>query len=139
MTIKTIKALAEQTNIPADLVRAVIRQHGGWDSFRESAEDIDNHGAAGGFSGFIYYTETVAFTEKNKADIIAMAKAQASDYGADSIYSMIAGFNSLDLDACQVAEAIHDPESEDKTQVFNVLAWYVLEEVARAYVDSCEQ
>lgn len=137
--MKTIKAFTAKTDIPADLVRAVIRQHGGWDSFRESASDIANHGAAAGVSGFIYYAETVAFTEKNKADILTLAKAQASDFGTDSIYSMIAGFNGLGLDACQVAEAIHDPESEDRTQVFNVLAWYALEEVARAYYDLCDQ
>lgn len=137
--MKTIKAFTAKTDIPADLVRAVIRQAGGWDSFRESASDIANYGAAGGVSGFIYYAETVAFTEKNKADIIAMAKAQAADLGAESIYSMVAGFNGLDLDACHVAEAIHDPEAEDKTQVFNVLAWYALEEVARAFSDLCDQ
>lgn len=137
--MKTIKAFTAETDIPADLVRAVIRQHGGWSNFKESASDIADYGAAGGVSGFIYYAETVAFTEKNKADILAMAKAQASDFGADSIYSMIAGFNGLDLDACQVAEAIHDPESEDKRQVFNVLAWYALEEVARAFSDLCDQ
>ena len=41
-------------NIDADLIRAVIRQSGGWLSFQEMAQDIYNHGISGGFNGWIF-------------------------------------------------------------------------------------
>ena len=37
-----------------ELIKAVIRQLGG----KEALEDVYNHGADGGFSGFTYYSET---------------------------------------------------------------------------------
>ena len=36
-------------------------------------------GAAGGFSGFIYYTETREFTEKNRAAIVARLREQIDE------------------------------------------------------------
>lgn len=51
---------------------------------------------------------------------------------------MIAGFNCIDLTAEEVAEAIYNGKSEDRTTVFNALAWYALEEVCRGYVDAVE-
>ena len=35
----SLKGLIESTNIPESLVRAVVRQMGGWESFKESAHD----------------------------------------------------------------------------------------------------
>lgn len=46
---KTIKQFCEYSSIDVGLIRAVIRQSGGWQSFQESAPDISNHGIAGGF------------------------------------------------------------------------------------------
>lgn len=137
----TVKAFAAESNIPAALIRAVVRQVGGWASFREMAADVANHGADAGFSGFSYYRDTVAFTKRQKATILEMAKEQASDFGSDSVYEMIASFGCLrrDFDATGVAEAIHNPRSEDRTAVFNALAWYALEETARAYTDFCDR
>lgn len=140
MTIKTIKALIEQTNIPATLVRSTIRQAGGWDSFRESAADIANHGAAGGFHGFIYYTDTVPFAKRNLCDILVYAEDMAADIGESGALELIAGFNCLrDLAALDVSQAIYKHGDDNKTPVLNALAWFALEEVARAYSDLCDQ
>lgn len=136
----TIKTFAAESHIPATLIRAVVRQVGGWASFREMAADVANHGADAGFSGFCYYTDTVAFTKRQKSAVLEMAKEQASDFGSDSVYSMIAGFRCTTAGSAEeVAEAIHNPRSEDRTAVFNALAWYALEEVARSYVDFCDR
>ena len=35
--------LIDSTNIPESLVRSVVRQMGGWESFKESAPDITRH------------------------------------------------------------------------------------------------
>lgn len=136
-TIKTIKAFAEQSNIPASLIRAVIRQCGGFESFKEMAGDIARHGADSGFHGFIYYTDTVKFTKNNKAAILEYTKEQSRDLGTSSI-EMIASFNCLKWTVEETAEALYNSRSEDRTTLYNALAWYALEEVARAYCDILE-
>jgi len=50
----TLKNLIVDSNIPSKLVRAVVRQSGGWQSFTESAQDVVNRGAESGFNGFSY-------------------------------------------------------------------------------------
>lgn len=135
----TQKRFIENTNIPEALVKAVVRQSGGWQSFRESAPDITSHGADGGFSGFIYYSDTVPFTKRNRAAIQTYGTEMARDIGAGSFYSLVSGFRCIDLTPEQVAEAFHDPKAENRDEVFNALAWFALEEVARAYCDMIER
>lgn len=135
--MKTVKLFVAQSNIPATLIRAVIRQVGGFDSFKEMAQDVSSHGANGGFHGFIYYTDTVKFTKNNKAAILEYAKEQSSDYG-QSLTGMIAGFNCLKYTEEEAAEALYNSRSENRTDLYNALAWYALEEVARAYCDILE-
>lgn len=121
----------------ASLASAVIRQCGGWESFKEMAQDVANHGADGGFHGFIYYTETVKFAKAHKADILDYARQMADDCGL-SLYGMIGGFNCLKISEGEAAEAIHNSRSDDHTSVMNALAWFALEEVSRRYADECE-
>lgn len=123
-----------KSHISAKIIRAVVRQSGGWDSFTEMAEDITNHGVDGGFHGWIYHAETVPFAKRNKAAIMEMAQQMADDMG-EPLYRMIAGFNCLKMEESEVAEALYNPRSDDKTQVFNALAWFAAEEVARSYVN----
>lgn len=136
--MKTLKAFAAESHISENLIRAVVRQAGGWESFKEDASFVSIHGAAGGFHGFIYYTDTVAFTKRNKAVILDAAKNLASDIG-ESLYKMIGGFNYLKISEGEAAEAIHNPRSEDRQSVFNALAWFAIEEVARSYSDLCDR
>ena len=126
-----------KSHISEKLIRAVVRQSGGWDSFKEMAEDITNHGVDGGFHGWIYHSDTVPFAQRNKAVIMAMAQELANDLG-EEVLSMIAGFNCLKISANEVAEALYNPRSDNKTQVFNALAWFASEEVARSYCDTNE-
>ena len=123
-----------KSHISAKLIRAVVRQSGGWDSFTEMAEDITNHGVGGGFHGWIYHSDTVPFAKRNQAAIMEMAQQMADDLG-EPLYRMIGGFNCLKMAEGEVAEAIHNPRSDDRVQVFNALAWFAAEEVARSYCD----
>ena len=143
MKISQFKA---NTHLDVDLVDAVINQMGGKSAFKESAQDVANHGIDGGFHGFIYYTDTVAFAQANKALIMALADQQADEYGAEGSLAMIRQFGCLksgghqsdpEYTETEIAQAIYDG-SEDETQVLNALAWYAAEEVCRAYVDCCE-
>jgi len=145
MKTKTLTSFINNTNIPASLIRAVIRQIGGFEQFKGYANDVANHGAQGWVSGFIYCNHTIAFTCKNKAAILALAKRQASDYGEQSAYQMIASFNYLrdeDLSADRIAELLNQPfknVDNEATSLLNTLAWYALEEVCRAWVKFTEQ
>jgi hypothetical protein len=66
---------ATDTRFPS-LTRAVLRRVD-----RESLEDVCNHGAYGGFPGFTYYADTLAFFKAHKADILALAQSQAEEFG----------------------------------------------------------
>lgn len=131
--------LIESTNIPESLVRAVVRQSGGWESFTESAHDITHHGIDGGFHGFIYTRETEAFARRNRKAIAAMANQQAQDFGT-SITEMVQGFGCFRNGSKPTDEEIGlamyaGNKTDDGVGVLNALAWYAGEEVARAYCD----
>lgn len=49
-----------------ELAQAVIDNFGDDESFVQSAPDVANYGIDGGYSGFIYYSDTVPFAVKNK-------------------------------------------------------------------------
>ena len=138
-TKPTLKALIESTGIPDTLVRAVVRQMGGWDSFRESAPDVTRHGIGGGFHGFIYCADTEAFARRNRLDIAALAESQAEDFGT-GVIEMIQGFGCFKNDkptSTEVGKALYGGKpSENTPNVLNALAWYAGEEVCRAYCDA---
>lgn len=133
----TIKSLTEQSSIPASLIRAVVRQIGGWESFAESAPDICRGGIDGGFSGFIYYNDTKPFARRNREAIAQMAAEQANEFGV-SITEMIQGFgcfrNGTKPSDADIGSALYaGKDREDGEPVLNALAWYAGEEVAREY------
>lgn len=139
----TLARLIESTNIPAPLVRAVVRQMGGWESFTESAQDITNHGIDGGFHGFIYYRDTEAFAKRNRELIAQMASEQASEFGT-GVIEMIRGFgcfrNGTKPTDEEIGSALYaGKDAKDGLPVLNALAWYAGEEVSRAYCDMIER
>ncbi len=136
--MKTIKQFIDNSNLPEKLVRSVIRQIGGWNEFKDRSQDVYNCGAAGGFNGFTYYSDTVAFTKRNKADIEAMLKDFADSIG-DSFADCLTSFNCLKVeDACDILDGYYNSRSDSRQMVYNALAWYALEEVCRAYCEACE-
>lgn len=138
MKITQAKLIEKAGHIPATLIRATIRQAGGWQSFTESAADVCRGGANAGWHGFIYHAETVPFTKRNRDALLSYAGDMARDMGEKSACALIAGFNCVDLSSDEVAEAIYNPKSENATEVYNALAWFALEEVVRAYCDLTE-
>ncbi len=138
----TLSKLIDSSNIPAKLIRAVVNQIGGWESFTESAPDIANHGIDGGFSGFIYYSDTEPFARRNRALIAEMAAGQANDFGMGTL-EMIRGFGCFRHGTKPTDEEIGSAlyagkDAKDGLPVLNALAWYAGEEVARAYNDLIE-
>lgn len=132
--MKTTAQVLNDSGIPPRLVRAVVRQLGG----KESLQDIANNSIDGGFHGFIYYSETVPFFKRNRAEILELVRRYADDFGTDPV-SVVAGFNCLTDDSetresaarCLFGGRLTDNDA----QVANALAWFAGEEVARSFFD----
>ena len=123
------KMKLSDTRQPA-LTRAVIRQLGD----KAQLEDVARHGADGGFPGFTYYSDTVPFAERHRDDIMVRLAEDSDACGVTdgSILSMLAGFGCLKgLTVDEIARGLYDKKADEHTQVFNALAWYALEEIAR--------
>lgn len=142
---------------------AVIEQMGGEARNTESGceidadtcEDLENvtrcsSGAAGGFNGFIYYSETVDFALKNRAAIIEKLREAIEDglfEGCNGIISAVLMFNCLKTEDKQERAELEeeaaiclfgDPEEyrrRDFAQVANALAWAALEGLAFRFCD----
>ncbi len=130
----------ESSNIPASLIRAVSRQMGSWEYFTESAEDIQNHGADGGWNGFIWYDDTKKLYRRNRKAILQLAEQMADGLGED-LLSMVASFNCLKcykLTQNEVAQALYMSKGEWVDSVQNAITWFALEETARSYCDAIE-
>jgi hypothetical protein len=146
----TLKGFAffatEHRGLPKGLVPAVIKQHGGWKSFRECALDFARNGVDGGFPGFIYYSETIRFVQKHRSLIAQIAAIDASDLGT----GVIQMFQSFDrtfgvpkYSEQQVICSLYGDGKSDwddgNSDLMNTLAWYAAEKVLAAYLDYTEE
>jgi len=113
------------------LTRAVIRQLGG----RESLEDVANHGADSGFSGFTYYSETEPFAQRHREAILERLSEDAQELGYDSTLAMVRSFRCLKgetiTDGDLMRALCRGKNPVDGPNLLNALAWYTLEEIAR--------
>ena len=120
-----------------ELQKAVLNQLG-YDTLtteaKETLTDITNHGLNGGFTGFIYYTDTTKFYTDNKKLILSMANEQAEDFGI-SISEMVAGFGCCNESPHEVEAWLLDLDEDYDTSLPNCLAWYAAEEVARELIE----
>ena len=137
---KTLKNFIEYSSIDAELIRAVIRQSGGWKSFQESAPDITNYDIfPSGFSGWAYYSETCRFYAKNRGAIVALAEEYADFFNISPI-DLVAGFNCLDAnDKQNIDRTLYGNKRQHSPIVAKSLAWFAAREVARSFVDWIEQ
>lgn len=103
-------------------------------------------GAAGGFSGFIYYTETREFTASNRAAIVARLREQIDEgFFTDEngkprgVVGAVMSFNCLkDKDPAETEEeaarvlfgSVEDIRGGELDTVANALAWAALEDLA---------
>ena len=107
-------------------------------------ENCVEHGADCGIPGFIYYSETIPFFIFNREDIVNHMEQTAAELGTD-IISMVQGFsvfrNSDKPTPSEVGKALwgSSRHSEELTTLYNVFAWYALEEVARTWYRYLEE
>ncbi len=137
--VMKLSDFVSESHINGALIRAVVRQIGGWSEFQEHAPDVVNHGAAAGFSGFIYYAETCRFTARNRRAIADLAEAMAADLGEPSAVALVSGFNCIrgnGITEGEISRALYGrPRPDDDSTAENALAWFALEEVCRSFVD----
>lgn len=125
------------------LAPAVLRQLGGHDDAIQSAIDAANHGADGGFNGFIYWRETLAFVRVNRTAIARAIVSTANDLGETPI-GLVRSFRCLRDDSFSdqaISAALWmglTDNTEATEQVEHALAWFALEEVGRAIADAAE-
>jgi hypothetical protein len=128
------------------LIKAVEEQLGSeGEELKADYENVANHGADGGFSGFIYFTETFEFYRKNQKAIVAEVEALAQDLGEEPV-NMVRYFNCLshdtkdrkresDYTTAEVALTLYGTPKQHNQYVANALVWFALEEVARHETD----
>jgi hypothetical protein len=156
MNISTIKGLQRYikrySNFSGRTINSVIfalgvhPSRGTLDDLKELAAQFENcaeHGADIGISGFIYYHETIAFFKKHRQDIVAHMEQTAAELGTD-IISMVQGFgvfrNSDKPGPSEVGRALWGgKKQEELTTLYNVFAWYALEEVSRTWYRYLEE
>lgn len=131
---KTFKNFIAENYCNELLAKAVYEQIGA-DSDEEFFETMENVsgcscGAAGGFTGFVYYN-TVAFWRANKTAIMESLQELADDLGETKI-SLVLGFNSVkdNWNEDEVGEALYGKYDPDLDGLYNIFAFYALEEVA---------
>lgn len=134
--MKSVTQAHRDSGISLKLIRSVIRQLGDKGEALESTLlGVASNGADGGWVGFTYYKDTVAFYRRNKKDIVAHLKEQASDFGTGVIEMVGNSRCAKDSDATedQIAAVLYGSVKGDEgDMIANCLAWYALEEVARA-------
>lgn len=136
------KSFKNSASVTERLVFAVNEQMGG--SLQEYAADIANHGIDGGFSGFIYYSETAPFAENTntRQDIIKLLEEQAQEFGQE-VSEMVAGFGVFRRDKMSETDRrdLYRYLSETsckETKIPNIMAWFAAEEAARYINDLSE-
>ena len=116
-------AVLEQLSIDTDNIT---------DEDRSQLEDVANHGADAGWTGFTYYSDTLPFYADNRSDILELAGEYAEMLGS-TMSEMIAGFGCVNETAAEVEQCLIEGEGDENyTSIANSLAWFALEEVARA-------
>ena len=99
--------------------------------FHETLYNVRNHGADGGYNGFIYYTDTYQFTRDNLSAILEELRELADGCGDETLTDCLSGFRCLKgLAKSEIESALMDDEADARPQVYNALAWFALETVA---------
>jgi len=114
------------------LINAVINRVG-----LDAVQDINNHGIDGGFSGFIYYSDTHAFAMRYRKLIVRLLEEQANDMGVE-VVEMVAGFgvfrnSKMDADDRKDLYKYLGGGKPEQGTITNVMAWYAAEEVCRMF------
>lgn len=130
--ISTKKQVLADNSEYKTLINAVIKRIG-----MNSIEDVNNHGIDGGFSGFIYYSDTHAFAMRYRKLIVSLLKESANQLG-EEVVSMVSNFGVFrttpmdDEDKMELYKYIGGGRCK-QSSITNVMAWFAAEEVCRMF------
>lgn len=133
--MKSVKQVIAEHPELKTLINAVVNRIG-----YESINDVNNYGISGGFGGFIYYSDTVAFYNRYRKMINKMVFALADELGEDAV-NMVASFRCVNDDAetrQDIGRCIYQGNLlglNDDCHVPNALAWFAAEEICRMFED----
>lgn len=116
------------------LINAVINNIG-----LDSVSDVNNHGIDGGFSGFIYYSETHAFAMRYRKLIVKLLEQQADEMG-EEVVAMVSNFgvfrnSEMDNDDRKDLYKYLGGGRPEQGAITNVMAWFAAEEICRMFED----
>jgi hypothetical protein len=156
MKITTIKAmrhfLYENSGFCKNTINNIILAlgyslNGNTDYFIELSSEFESyalHGVNTGFGKFCYLQETIAFFKRNQTDIVNHLENTSDELGID-FFSMVQGFgvfrNSKKPTINQIGRALWGNRKiqPELCALYNVFAWYALEEVARTWLRYLEE
>lgn len=132
--MKSLTKVIAENKDKKTLINAVINRIG-----LDRVEDVlkCSSGAAAGFSGFIYYSETHKFAMRHRKAIISWLEDMANDMG-EEVVSMVNGFgvfrpNGMDNEDRKELYKYLGGGKCEQSAITNVMAWFVLEEVCRLF------
>ncbi len=85
MKLRTSKAAADYSGLPAKLINSVARQLGD----KERLGDVFNHGADAGYPNFTYYPDTWKCYVNNRNEINERVVQQADELGEDPVQMVL--------------------------------------------------
>ena len=133
--MKTKAAVIKEKPEYKTLINAVVSRIG-----IDSVMDVVNHGIDGGFSGFVYYSETHEFAMKYRKLIVKLLEEEAEILG-EEVVEMVSHFgvfydhrtrkSSMDNeDRKDLYRYLGGGKCEQST-ITNLMAWFAAEEVCR--------
>jgi len=143
---KNFKTFTKEYGYIAKLAKAVYKQMGCEDDeeFFEEMNGVASCccGAAGGFRGFTWYSDTVEFWRKNRK-LIKKDMAELADSLGETVIGMVLQFKGVKADYTEeeVGKALYGNYDSDFDSLYNTFSFYALEEVANRvsdYAYECE-
>lgn len=116
----------------AKLIKSVARNLS-----KDSYKDVYNYGISGGFSNFIYYSDTIKFWRNNRKQITELLNELADSIG-ENVLDMIQSFNCLgsEYSIDEIGKCLYGNYSDlNSVQIYNAFAWFAAEEIVRWYFD----
>jgi hypothetical protein len=141
-----IACVKENSSWQTATIRNVIQTlgyntQGGIESLKDLSSQLvtcAKHGADGGFPGFTYYLDTIHFFKQNRKDIVTNIGQTAAEMGMD-IIKLVQSFGvfrySTPPTSGEVGKALWDSAHihDELTMLYNVFAWYALEEISNIW------
>lgn len=122
------------------LVKGIIVQLGGVSGYLVAWRDVVKKGADAGFKGFDNDHDRNKLFQKNQERILNYAIKASDNAGQLSVsdfihsyYQSLNEYQNLNFSSTDIAERLYNPEHSERHIIVNIMAWFVLENLAYSY------